>query len=219
MAGAADAGRPDREGLPWQVAGEPLVVSGCAAHPLPRFDLPVPDVARALLGSRLESTIGGERVTGVVVETEAYLGADDPASHAATRAGVTERNRAMFGPAGRAYVYRSYGMHWCLNVVAGAEGTGGAVLVRGLEVIEGLDLVRRRRGRDDHPADGPGRLAVALGVTGEHYGHDLARPPLRLLPGWRVPDEWVRVTPRIGIRKAAERLLRYCVSRSPGVSR
>lgn len=223
VAGAADARSASdgpvhraRMGLPWQSAGGPHRVPG---HPLPRLADPVPRVARALLGARIESSIDDRRVVGVIVETEAYLGADDPASHAATRAGVTDRNRAMFGAAGRAYIYRSYGVHWCLNVVAGEEGTGGAVLIRGLEVLEGADVVRERRGRPDHPADGPGRLAVALGVSDALYGHDLARPPLRLLPGWRVDDEGVMVTPRIGIRKAAERLLRYCVRCSPGLSR
>jgi DNA-3-methyladenine glycosylase len=176
-------------------------------------------VARLLLGARIVSTVADVRVEGVIVETEAYLGADDPASHAATRSGVTRRNRAMFGPAGRAYVYRSYGVHWCLNVVAGPLGQAGAVLVRGLDLLLGLDVARARRGGSSHLADGPGRLAAALGVTDALYGHDLTDEPLRLLSGWPVEDERVLVTPRIGIRKAAERPLRYCVRGSPGVSR
>lgn len=200
-------------------AGAPRWSSGPPVRAVPDLSAPVPAVARGLLGIRLVSSVGDAVVEGVIVETEAYLGPDDPASHAATRSGVTARNRAMFGPPGRAYVYRSYGVHWCLNVVAGPEGEGGAVLVRGLEIVRGLDAVRARRGRPDHPADGPGRLAAALGVTDALYGHDLAHPPLRLLPGWAVSDDRVVVTPRIGIRKAAERLLRYHVRGSPGVSR
>jgi DNA-3-methyladenine glycosylase len=176
-------------------------------------------VARALLGCRLVSTVGGERVEGVIVETEAYLGPDDPASHAATRSGITRRNRAMFGPAGRAYVYRSYGVHWCLNVVAGPEGEGGAVLIRGLDLLTGLEVARRRRGGSAILARGPGRLAAALGVSDALYGHDLLEEPLRLRPGWVVDDDLVAVTPRIGIRKARERLLRYHVRGSAGVSR
>ena len=219
MAGVAettDRAGPETTGLPrWTTPGEPRLPSGS----VPDLSAPVPAVARALLGTRIESTVDDRRVVGVIVEAEAYLGADDPASHAAVRAGVTPRNRAMFGPAGRAYIYRSYGAHWCLNVVAGVEGEGGAVLIRGLEIREGIEVARARRGRRDHPADGPGRLAAALGVTDAPYGHDLARPPLRLLPGWRVAPEGVIVTPRIGIRKAADRLLRYCVCSSPGVSR
>jgi DNA-3-methyladenine glycosylase len=156
---------------------------------------------------------------GVIVETEAYLGSDDPASHAATRRGVTPRNRAMFGPPGRAYVYRSYGIHWCLNVVVGPVGCPGAILLRGVEVLEGVDLASRRRGGSPHLADGPGRLAEAFGVDGGFYGHDLGAEPLLLLPGWTVPADGIATTPRIGIRRAAERPLRYCVVGSPGVSR
>jgi DNA-3-methyladenine glycosylase len=179
----------------------------------------VPDVARRLLGARLVSDVGGERTIGVIVETEAYLGPDDPASHAATRSGVTPRNRAMFGPAGHAYVYRSYGMHWCMNVVTGPEGRAGAVLLRGMEPIEGRDVMTRRRGRDVALGSGPGRLCQALGITGDLYGHDLADPPLRLVAGWDVPDELVRVSGRVGIRRAVDWPLRFCVRGSPGVSR
>ena len=132
---------------------------------------------------------------------------------------VTDRNRAMFGPAGRVYVYRSYGVHWCLNIVAGSDGEAGAVLIRGLDLIEGEEIARERRGGASLLTRGPGRLAAGLGVTDVLYGHDLREEPLRLRPGWRVDDEWVVVTRRIGIRKARERLLRYHVRGSPGVSR
>lgn len=176
-------------------------------------------MARDLLGTRLVSTVGGERVGGVIVETEAYLGAGDPASHAATRRGRTERNAAMFGPPGRAYVYFIYGVHWCLNVVTGATGEAQAVLLRGLVPLEGQAVMARRRGREVDLASGPGRLCQALGVDGTLYGHDLRRPPLLVLPGWHVPDHRVAVTGRVGVRAAADRPLRFLVEGSPGVSR
>jgi DNA-3-methyladenine glycosylase len=176
-------------------------------------------VARALLGAQLVSTVDGHPTCGVIVETEAYEGIGDPASHAATRSGPTERNRAMFGPSGRAYVYRIYGMHWCMNVVTGDVGDPQAVLVRGIEPLEGEALmIARRSGR--HPlAAGPGRVAEALGITGALYGHDLRRPPLVLAPGWVLEDRDVRRSGRIGVRAAADRELRFFVEGSPGVSR
>ena len=164
------------------------------------------------------STVGGRRTEGVLVEVEAYLGSDDPASHAATRKGRTERNAAMFGPAGRAYVYLIYGMHWCLNVVTGEEGTPQAVLLRGMEPLSGVDVMATRRGRETELGSGPGRLCQALGVDGSLYGHDLQEPPLRILPGWIVTDARVSVTGRIGVRAAADRPLRFFVEGSRGVS-
>lgn len=180
---------------------------------------PAVDVAPALLGSVLLSTVGGVRTAAVVTETEAYAGADDPASHAATRSGVTERNRAMFGPPGRAYVYRSYGVHWCLNVVTGGEGSAGAVLVRGGAPLEGLEEMQRRRLGRAPLCGGPGRLAQALGVTGTLYGHTLDADPLTLLPGWSVDDEAIGASGRIGVAVAAERPWRFYVRGAPGVSR
>lgn len=177
------------------------------------------DVARRLLGARLTSYVGATETSGVIVEVEAYEGADDPASHAATRVGRTHRNRAMFGPPAHAYVYRIYGMHWCMNVVTGAEGDPQAVLLRGLEPLVGTDaMARRRRGRTPLAA-GPGRLCEALGITGDLYGHDLLHPPLLLQPGWTVPGARVGVGGRIGVRAAADRPLRFYVLGSPGVSR
>lgn len=176
-------------------------------------------MARALLGSVLLSTVGGMRCAALVVETEAYGGPEDPASHAATRSGITARNSVMFGPPGRAYVYRSYGVHWCMNVVTGPEGQASAVLLRGARILAGeAEAARRREGR--HPlAAGPGRLARALGIDLTLYDHDLTRPPLLLAPGWQVPDDRVGVSPRIGISSAADRLLRFYVVDDPGVSR
>lgn len=188
------------------------------AFPADRLARVVPEVARLLLGAVLESTVGGVLTSGVIVETEAYLGPEDAASHAATRS-ITERNRVMFGPPGVAYVYRSYGVHWCTNVVADSDGVGGAVLIRGLDPLEGVETMRtRREGRLPLTA-GPGRLSQALGITGELDGHGLDRAPLRLVHGVAVPDEAVTTTPRIGITRAVEAPLRYLVRGRPGVSR
>jgi DNA-3-methyladenine glycosylase len=164
------------------------------------------------------STVEGARVAVVLVEVEAYAGPEDPASHAATRAGITERNRVMFGPAGRAYVYRSYGVHWCLNVVTGWEGQGQAVLLRGGIPLLGHDVMAERRGGRRPLAAGPGRLAQALAVTDALYGHDLVRAPLRIAAGWSVADDRVGVSGRIGISSAAERPYRFYVRGAPGVS-
>ena len=182
------------------------------------FNRPARDVARALLGSRLISTIGGRHAYGVIVETEAYDGPTDPASHAATVTGVTKRNAVMFGPAGFSYVYRIYGVHWCMNVVTGPEGEAGAVLLRGLHAMEGLAVMRERRGRAPLTT-GPGRLCQALGVTGDLYGHDLRAEPLQLQAGWDVPDDLVRVSTRIGVRAAADWPYRFYVFGASGVSR
>jgi len=177
-------------------------------------------LARDLLGQRIRSTLAGETVVGRIVETEAYLGPEDAASHAATRTGVTDRNRLMFGPAGFAYVYRIYGMHWCLNVTGGRSvDEVGAVLIRGAEIVEGRPVAARRRGREDHLADGPGKLCQALAVDGSLGGHDLTTAPLEILPGDPVPDDRVRRTGRVGIRSAVSWPLRYLVAGSPGVSR
>ncbi len=158
-------------------------------------------------------------LAGVIVETEAYAGPGDPASHAATRKGRTERNRAMFGPPGRAYVYRSYGVHWCMNVVTGREGEAQAVLVRGVEPLEGEAVMSARRGGAKPLAAGPGRLCVALGITDALYGHDLRRPPLTLLAGWTVPDQSVGVSRRVGVSVAVDWPFRFFVRGSHGVSR
>jgi DNA-3-methyladenine glycosylase len=175
-------------------------------------------VARDLLGTCLRSTVGGIRVEGVVVETEAYLGPEDPASHAARRIGRTSRNETMYGPPGRAYVYRSYGIHWCLNVVTGEEGFPAAVLLRGLDPIRGIEWVRMRRGGKEPLCAGPGRLGQGLGVTGALDGHPLVAPPLELLRGWQVRDEVVAVSGRIGVGKAANWPLRFYLLDHPQVS-
>jgi DNA-3-methyladenine glycosylase len=175
-------------------------------------------LARSLLGKRVRASTGAGAVGGIIVETEAYLGPEDPASHAATSAGITDRNRLMFGPAGLAYVYRVYGMHWCLNAVGGREGEVGAVLIRGLEIVEGRDVAVARRGREDHLADGPGKACQALGVTGALHGHDLSTPPLEILRGEVIDDDRIRRTGRVGIRSGVSWPLRYILTDSSGVS-
>jgi len=176
-------------------------------------------VARALLGRVLECDLGRERVAGRIVEVEAYRGARDPASHAYR--GETPRNRVMFGPAGHAYVYFTYGMHHCLNVVCGREGVAAAVLVRALEPLEGLELARERRGVHDAARlmRGPGCVAQALGLTRAHDGTDLVTGPLRIT---REPAHGLgrRVAsgPRVGIRVGLEHHWRFWLEGHPCVS-
>jgi DNA-3-methyladenine glycosylase len=155
-------------------------------------------------------------IGGIVVETEAYA-PDDPASHAFR--GQTARNATMFGPAGHLYVYRSYGIHWCANVVCEGEGTGAAVLLRALEPTLGLDVMAARRGLADPRllCAGPGRLTQALGVTSAHDGSALDQPPFELLPRVREPS--VVVSPRVGISSATDLPWRYAVAGSAYVSR
>ncbi len=176
--------------------------------PAPWLTDDVLEVATALLGWRLVSDIGGERVAADLVDVEAYAGETDPASHAFR--GRTPRNGAMFGPPGTLYVYRSYGIHWCMNVVCGEPGLARAVLLRGAEIVEGIDTAVGRRGRSDFLADGPGKLTEALGVTDEMDGHDLRRAPLRLTgPGRAVKS--VSRSPRVGISRATDRPWRFVV--------
>ena len=176
-------------------------------------------VARALLGRVLECDLGRERVAGRIVEVEAYRGARDPASHAYR--GETPRNRVMFGPPGHAYVYFTYGMHHCLNVVCGREGVAAAVLVRALEPLEGLGLARERRGVHEAARlmRGPGCVARALGLTRAHDGTDLVTGPLRVTgePPRRLGR---RVTsgPRVGIRFGLEHHWRFWLEGHPCVS-
>jgi DNA-3-methyladenine glycosylase len=180
-------------------------------------------VARDLLGTLLVSEIGGVRVVAEIVETEAYAGPHDPASHAWEKFGRTARNEAMFGPPGTAYVYLIYGTHWCLNVVTDSEGFPGAVLVRAARPVEGIEIARERRpGRPDRDLmRGPGNLARALGVTRAENGCALDRPPLWLAAGRAVPDAEVSIGPRIGIHpdRAADWPLRFWLAGSPWVSR
>jgi DNA-3-methyladenine glycosylase len=177
-------------------------------------------VARELLGTVLVSTLGNERCACEIVETEAYVGPGDDASHAAARLGRTPRNDPMFGPAGTAYVYRIYGMHWCLNVVTGEEGFPAAVLIRAARPLGGLDVMRARRpGRPDRDLlRGPGNLARALAIGGEMNRHVMDRPPVWMERGEPVPDSDVVAGPRIGITRAADLPLRFYLRGSRWVS-
>ena len=173
------------------------------------FARSVHEVAPELIGA----TLLVDGVGGRIVEVEAY-DRDDPASHAFR--GPTPRNAAMFGPAGHAYVYRSYGVHWCLNIVC---ADASAALVRALEPTHGLDVMRERRGLDDERllCSGPGRLTEALGITGAHDGFRLGRPPFELLAR-ESPPALARGR-RVGITKAPEREWRYGEAGSRYVSR
>ena len=170
------------------------------------------EVARDLLGA----TLLVDGVGGMLVEVEAYA-PDDPASHSFR--GRTDRNATMFGPPGTLYVYRSYGIHWCANVVCGAEGVGAAVLLRSAEPTRGVDVMRERRGVEDllRLCAGPGCLTQALGVTGEHDGMPLDRPPFELRASTRAAD--VVTGRRVGITRAADRPWRYSLRSSRFVSR
>jgi DNA-3-methyladenine glycosylase len=188
------------------------------------FRRPTERLARDLLGCVLVHGRGTERVAGRIVETEAYLASGDPASH--SHRGPTRRNASMFGRPGLAYVYLIYGMHHCLNVVSAEDGVGEAVLIRALEPLAGLDVMRARRGgvRDRELCRGPGKLAQAFGLTLEHDGLDLCRGPLGVWPGggrWGALPEAadIEVGPRVGIRRAADLPLRFRVGGSEWTSR
>ncbi|WP_405095515.1 DNA-3-methyladenine glycosylase [Micromonospora sp. NBC_01412] len=179
---------------------------------------PVVPAARGLLGCRL-STDG---VTVRITEVEAYAGtAGDPASHAYR--GRTPRNAVMFGPAGHAYVYFTYGMHWCVNVVTGPDGEASAVLLRAGEVVDGLDVARARRAavrRDVDLARGPARLCAALGIDKAAYGcHLLGDGPVRLRPAaGPVPDAAIAAGPRVGVTGAHDVPWRFWIAGDPTVS-
>ena len=168
--------------------------------------------ARGLIGRRLRSEIGGVACEALIIEVEAYGGAGDPASHGFL--GPTARNASMFEAAGTLYVYRSYGVHWCMNAVTGARGEAAAVLLRGGRPLLGEEHMRRRRGRGDHLCDGPGRLTQALGVSGEHDGTSLLDGVVRLL-GEAGENDVVIAGPRVGISRAVERRWRFRLA-APG---
>ncbi|UCF18505.1 MAG: DNA-3-methyladenine glycosylase [Gemmatimonadota bacterium] len=178
-------------------------------------------VGRDLLGAYLISECGGARCVGRIVETEAYPGPFDPASHASASVGRTARNDPMFGPPGTAYLHLNYGVHWCLNAVAGPEGYPAAVLLRAVEPIEGREVMQRRRaGRPYRElSSGPGKLTQALGIGPELQRHRLDEPPLIIAAGEPLaPRDLVR-TARIGIARGADKRWRYYDRRSPFVSR
>lgn len=176
-------------------------------------------VSRELLGAVLECSTPEGVTRGRIVETEAYLGPDDPACHAA--AGLTPRTLHLHGPPGTSYVYLIYGMYWCFNAVTREHGHGAAVLVRAVEPLAGIELMRRRRPRvkrDRDLTNGPGKLCLAMGIDGSMSGKPLQEPPIVIRAGEPVPDDDVEVTPRIGITQAASWPLRYLIRDNPFVS-
>lgn len=182
-------------------------------------------MARALLGTFLVHEGPDGRTVGRIVETEAYLGAKDPAAH--TYGGETRRNRTMFGPPGHLYVYFIYGVHHCCNVVTRPAGVGEAVLLRALEPVEGIELMRARRNtqRDTNLCSGPGKLVQAMGLGREHDGVDLVGARVFLADRASLPQRFAKrrldvvTTTRVGISKAAELPLRFYERDSPHVSR
>lgn len=207
----------------------PVHTNGAFPHVLPRsfYSRDTVAVARGLLGCTLVSTAGGVVTAGRIAETEAYLGADDPGSHAATK-GITRRNAVMYGPPGRAYVYFTYGNHHMLNVVTEREGVAGAVLIRAIEPLEGLEVMASRRaaGRgaaaaplcDLDLANGPGKLAAALGIDLGSNGSPLdGSATLSVLEGPPAGSSVV-VSGRIGLSAGSEMPLRFHLEGDPHVS-
>jgi DNA-3-methyladenine glycosylase len=177
-------------------------------------------VANELLGAVLECETDDGIASGIIVETEAYLGEHDLACHAA--AGRTARTEALYGPPGTSYVYFIYGMYWCFNAVTRTEGLPSAVLVRALEPLAGTSLMHKRRPRIRNEVDltnGPGKLCTALGIVGSMSGKSLQRKPVLIREGERVPDKKVEVTTRIGITRSADWPLRWIVKGNRFVSK
>lgn len=188
-------------------------------RPLPRrfYDRSTLVVAKELLGKIIVRKIGKKVLTGVIVETEAYT-ANDPACHASR--GQTPRNAVMFGKPGHAYVYFIYGNHYCLNAVCESHGRPGAVLIRALEPVAGLNSMRRRRHQKDETnlTNGPGKLCQALGITRADNGCDLTSGSL-IIAGYNFPKFRVGRAPRVGITQATKRLWRFYVKDNKFVSR
>jgi DNA-3-methyladenine glycosylase len=177
-------------------------------------------VAREMLGTVLECETSEGVASGIIVETEAYIGEHDLACHAA--AGRTRRTESLYGLPGISYVYFIYGMYWCFNAVTREEGLPSAVLVRALEPLDGISLMHRRRPRVKKPADltnGPGKLCTALGIVGSMSGKSLQRRPLVIREGEPVTDDRVETTTRIGITRSVDWPLRWLVRGNPFVSK
>ena len=178
------------------------------------------DVARALLGCVLETTINDDVTSGRIVEVEAYVGPDDPAAHGFGNR-CTPRNEAMFGPPGFSYVYFIYGKHWCFNAVTERDGYPAAVLIRSLEPVSGLNTQKRRRGTDNERVlcSGPARLCQALGIDRESNACSLSDGPVRVRQGVEIRPDAIGSGPRIGIKRAADWPLRFFERGSRWLSR
>ena len=184
---------------------------------LPRrfYARPTIDVARDLLGKVLKHG----STSGIIVETEAYLGADDLAAHSAR--GVTPRTKIIFGPPGHAYVYLIYGMYECLNIIAEPEGNPGCVLIRAIEPLTGIELMRSRRPAARTDCDltsGPGKLTLAMGIDREHNGEDVTSGPITVQSQTSSAPFRIVTAPRIGIRKCADWPLRFYMEGNAFVS-
>ena len=171
------------------------------------------DVARDLLGKILVRKIGSKTISGIITETEAYRYKDDPASH--SFAGLTERNKAMFGPVGLAYVYFTYGMYYCINAVA-RDGNyeAGAVLIRALEPKEGVNFMIKQRKTNEisNLTNGPAKLTQALQITKKQYGEDLTMPSsLFIADGIKIKESYIIKKPRVGIKKAIDKLWNFSI--------
>jgi DNA-3-methyladenine glycosylase len=181
--------------------------------------LPPEEAAPRILGWIISHENDDGMVRIRLTEVEAYAGERDPASHAYR--GLTERNRVMFERPGHLYVYRSYGLHWSANVVAGPSGEAGGVLLRAGQVIEGVEVAKERRGNpaaETQIARGPGNLAQALGLTGADYGADLLSPGHLELEAVATPDIVITQGPRVGVSTASDRPWRFWIAGSPTVS-
>lgn len=181
---------------------------------------PTVEVARSLLGTILLHRTRRGLLAGAIVEVEAYLGQGDPAAHSSV--GRTARTRVIFGAPGHAYVYKIYGLHCCLNVVAEPEGTPGCVLIRAMEPVCGIAVMRSRRmaiRRANQIASGPAKLTQAMGIGVEAYGLDLLGEPLSIRLPNRYPEIEMGTSKRIGIRKARELDLRFFIADNEHVSR
>jgi DNA-3-methyladenine glycosylase len=174
--------------------------------PVSFYDRDALEVARGLLGMLLVRVEGGKRISGIITETEAYRGKEDLGCHA--HSGKTKRNAVMFGPPGRAYVYFTYGMHWCLNFVTGAVGEPAAVLIRAVEPLEGLELIAARRAgrKREIWCDGPAKLTKAFGIKGAQNGVDVCSGESGLFVEWEVSarEETILATPRVGLNNVPE---------------
>ncbi len=194
------------------------VVDPARALPAAFYARSAIEVGPDLVGCVLVHVSENGPTAGRIVETEAYPGPEDPASHAAARIGRTARNDPLFGPAGTVYMHCNYGIHWCLNAVTGSIGKPEGVLVRAVEPLVGTELMRRRRGRAEL-TNGPGRLGEAFALGPALQRNRLDGPPVWIEPGDPVPREALACTTRIGIRRAADRPWRWYDARSRWVSR
>ncbi len=173
-------------------------------------------LTQTLLGCELVHETSEGVTSGIIVETEAYT-QDDPASH--SHRGITERNKVMFGPGGFAYIYFTYGMHYCFNVVSGREGHGEGVLIRALEPVKGIDIMRQRRGQNDvrNLCSGPAKLVQAMGITKSDYGKPLDGGNLYIINRQDVPK--IQTGKRIGITKEVDKPWRFWIEDNPHVSK